>query len=63
MGDFTITESLKKAFEERQISYFPIRVATPKEFYEAIGKAKCANPYGSFVTQPLLRNTRKCVCL
>ena len=51
MGDFTITESLKKAFEERQISYFPIRVATPKEFYEAIGKAKCTNPYGPFVTQ------------
>lgn len=51
MGDFTITESLKKAFEERNITYFPIRIATPEEFYEAIGKAKQVNEHGAFVTQ------------
>lgn len=51
MGDFAITDALKKAFEERNIEYFPIRVATPNEFYEAIGRAKKTNEYGSFVTQ------------
>ena len=34
MGDFTITESLKEAFEKRQITYFPIKTATAEEFYE-----------------------------
>ena len=36
MGDFTITEELKRAFEEKKIEYLPIRVATPEEFYKAI---------------------------
>ena len=51
MGDFAITDDLKKAFEERNIQYYPIRVATPEEFYEAIGKAKQTNEHGAFVTQ------------
>lgn len=59
MGDFAITESLKKAFEKRKIPYFPIRVATPEEFYEAIGKAKQANKYGTFVTQHTVDEYRK----
>lgn len=49
MGDFTITEELKRAFEEKKIEYLPIRVATPEEFYKAIGNAKEANEYGAFV--------------
>ena len=51
MGDFTITDELKKAFEERKITYYPIRPANPEEFYEAIGHAKEVNEYGPFVTQ------------
>ena len=51
MGNFTITESLKKAFEEMKITYHPIRVATAEEFYEAIGQAKEIHQYGAFVTQ------------
>lgn len=51
MGDFTITEELKRAFEKRKIKYIPIRVATPDEFSEAIDKAKKVNPHGAFVTK------------
>lgn len=51
MGDFTITEELKRAFEEKKIEYLPIRVATPEEFYKAIENAKKANAHGAFVTK------------
>ncbi|MBQ3485698.1 MAG: hypothetical protein IJA77_09420 [Clostridia bacterium] len=51
MGDFTITEALKKAFEEKSISYYPLRIATPEEFFVAIGQAKTHNAHGAFVTQ------------
>lgn len=51
MGDFTITEKLKKAFEEKKIEYIPIRVATPEEFYKAIESAKRTNAHGAFVTK------------
>ena len=51
MGDFTISEKLKKAFESKNIKYYPIRTATAEEFYEAIGKAKETNEHGAFVTQ------------
>ncbi len=51
MGNFTITDGLKAAFEKKNITYFPIKTATPEEFYEAIGKAKSTNPHGAFVTQ------------
>lgn len=51
MGDFAITEDLRKAFKEQNIVYYPIRPATPDEFFEAIGHAKEVNPYGPFVTQ------------
>lgn len=51
MGGFTITEKLKQAFLEKNISYYTLKVATPEEFYAAIGKAKQENPHGAFVTQ------------
>lgn len=51
MGDFTITDELKKAFNESGIEYIPIRVATPEEFYKAIENAKTANAHGAFVTK------------
>lgn len=51
MGDFTITDELKKAFASQNIEPYVIREATPEEFYEAIGKAKAVNKHGAFVTQ------------
>ena len=51
MGDFAITDELKKAFEKMKIEYFPIRVATPEEFYRAIENAKKVNTHGAFVTK------------
>lgn len=51
MGNFAITESLEKAFQVSNIAYLPIRIATPEEFYRAIGGAKQVNRYGTFVTQ------------
>lgn len=51
MGNFTITEELKRAFEKQNIEYMPIRVASPEEFYKAIEKAKEINPHGAFVTK------------
>lgn len=50
MGDFAISEELKKAFESKNIKYYPIRTATAEEFYEAIGRAKETNDHGAFVT-------------
>lgn len=51
MGNITITDELQKVFEERNITFHPLRRATPDEFYHAIGEAKKVNPYGAFVTQ------------
>ncbi len=51
MGGFTITDELKKAFEEQKIEYIPIKVATPEEFYKAIENAKETNEHGAFVTK------------
>lgn len=51
MGDFAITSELRKAFNERNVAFYEIRIATPEKFYEAIGQAKARNPYGPFVTQ------------
>lgn len=51
MGDFAITSELRKAFNERNVAFYEIRIATPEELYEAIGQAKARNPYGPFVTQ------------
>jgi hypothetical protein len=51
VGDFAITSELRKAFNERNVAFYEIRIATPEEFYEAIGQAKARNPYGPFVTQ------------
>ena len=51
MGDFTIGESLRRAFEKSGITYYELRNASPEEFYVAIGNAKQTNPHGPFVTQ------------
>ena len=51
MGDFTISDKLKAAFEKQKIDYFPIKVATPEEFYKAIEQAKKVNEHGAFVDQ------------
>lgn len=51
MGDFTITKELEKAFEERGIEYYPLKVATPEEFFVAIETAKIVNEHGAFVTK------------
>lgn len=58
MGDFAITETLIKAFEEKGIQYMPVREATAEEFYAAIGEAKQHNPFGPFVTQHSLDEYR-----
>lgn len=51
MGDFTINKELSEAFQKKNITPFRIRIATPEEFYFAIGKAKRINEHGAFVTQ------------
>lgn len=51
MGDFAITEALKSAFGKMNMDYYSIRVATPEEFYDAIGRAKTNNAHGAFVTR------------
>jgi len=51
VGDFAITDSLKNAFNKKKIDFYELRIATPEEFYNAIGQAKRNNPYGAFVTQ------------
>lgn len=51
MGDFTITYELGLAFQKTGIQYYKLKIATPEQFYNAIGKAKESNPHGAFVTQ------------
>lgn len=51
MGDFAISKELKNAFAAMNITFYPLRIATSEEFYEAIGQAKASNPHGAFVTQ------------
>lgn len=59
MGDFAINESLQNAFVRSNVAFYAIRIATPEEFYEAIGKAKETHPYGAFVTQHKLEEYAK----
>lgn len=59
MGNFAISSELKHAFLEMNITFYPLRVATPKEFYEAIGYAKSNNPHGAFVTQHQISDYEK----
>lgn len=51
MGDFTISESLKRAFEKSGIVFHKLRNASAEEFYAAIGAAKANNVHGAFVTR------------
>lgn len=59
MGDFAISDALKEAFIKKNMVCYAIRVATPEEFYNAIGRAKESNPYGAFVTQHAIEEYRK----
>lgn len=61
MGSFAITEKLKQAFEKKNISYYEIKIASPEEFYAAIGKAKLSNPHGAFVTQHSLEEYKNMI--
>lgn len=36
---------------KKNINYYPIRLASSKEFHEAVEKAKKTNPHGAFVSQ------------
>lgn len=51
MGDFTIRQELQEAFKKMNVEWYPIKAATPQEFYSAIKEAKTSNPHGAFVTQ------------
>lgn len=52
MGDFTVKLSkIEKILKQNNMKYVCLKRATAEEFYEAIGKAKITNEYGSFVTQ------------
>ena len=59
MGDLTITDELKQAFEQKSIPYSPLRIATAEEFYEAIGNAKQQNEHGAFVTRHTIEEYRE----
>ena len=54
MGTFTIDDKLKKIeqlLHDSNFKYFPLKLVTPEEFYNAIGEAKKTNKYGAFVDQ------------
>jgi len=55
MGTNAIEEKikqLKRIFERTdKFDFLPIRIASPKEFYEAIGRAKKVNKHGACVDQ------------
>lgn len=63
MGNFTINPELLAAFQKRQITPYCLRIATPEEFYESIGKAKRVNEHGAFVTQHSVEEYRQMKCL
>lgn len=50
MGDFTISDELKRAFAENGVQYISVKRAKPFEFYMAICRAKKQHEYGAFVT-------------
>lgn len=54
MGTFTIEDRFKKIqkiLEENHFNFFPLKNATPEEFYSAIGEAKKTNAFGAYVDQ------------
>lgn len=66
MGDITIDILLlkiKRILENSPLPFFPLRNATPEEFYEAIGNAKIVNDYGTFVEQHTIEDYAKMPCL
>lgn len=62
MGAFTIEERLKKIqkiLEENNFKFFPLKKATPEEFYVAIGEAKKTNEFGAYVDQHTIEEYSK----
>ena len=54
MGTVTINdklEKIQKMLEENGFKFFPLKSASPEEFYNAIGEAKKTNEFGAFVEQ------------
>ena len=54
MGAFTIEEKnckIQKMLEKNNFKFFPLKSATPEEFFLAIGEAKETNEFGAFVEQ------------
>lgn len=54
MGTFTIDEKIQKIqkmLEENGFKFFPLKSATPEEFFNAIGEAKKTNEFGPYVEQ------------
>lgn len=63
MGNFAITPELEAAFLRQNITYYAIKIATPQEFFDAIGEAKKNNEHGAFVTQHSIEEYSKMRCL
>lgn len=59
MGNFTIKPELLEAFKRRKITPCYVRIATPEEFFNSIGKAKQLNKHGAFVTQHTIEEYRQ----
>lgn len=54
MGASAIEEKIQKIqkiFEANNFKFFPLKSATPEEFFIAIGEAKKTNTFGAFVDQ------------
>lgn len=54
MGSFTIEgkiQKIQKMLEENNFKFFPLKSATPEEFFIAIGEAKRTNEFGAYVEQ------------
>ena len=41
VGNFTIDESLKRAYKETHIEYVELKEIDPETFFESIAEAKC----------------------
>lgn len=49
VGNFTIDESLKRAYKETHIEYVELKEIDPETFFESIAEAKKINFFGPFV--------------
>lgn len=56
MGNITVNLSkIEEVLKKNNFQYVPLKSATPKEFYTAIGTAKSKNKFGPFVTQRTIK--------